>query len=217
MTVSVPIAHPPIRRRAWLPYLAGFLVIWGALHATASLEATGNLGLVILAVTPSAAALVEVFVYRTPTVHVVLSLLGFGRPRGRTLLVAAAVSAVILGVVPLFTLVTGQSLGLRSNWPWLLIGIFAFHGLAGELTWRADDLGAGAGSHGNRQLQARDRYGFRDGDVLTPVIAVSLVVPMLVFAFPRRFLGAGADHAGLPARPPESTKGAPRGALRRQR
>ena len=49
------------------------------------------------------------------------------------------------------------------------------------------------------------------------IIAVSLVVPMLVFAFPRRFLGAGADHAGLPARPPESTKGAPRGALRRQR
>jgi len=121
MTVSVPIAHPPIRRRAWLPYLAGFLVTWGALHATASLEATGNLGLVILAVTLSAAALVEVFVYRTPTVHV-LSLLGFGRPRGRALLVAAGVSAVILGVVPLFTLVTGQSLGLRSNWPWLLIG-----------------------------------------------------------------------------------------------
>jgi len=121
MTVSMPIAHPPIRRRAWLPYLAGFLVTWGALHATASLEATGNLGLVILAVTLSAAALVEVFVYRTPTVHV-LSLLGFGRPRGRALLVAAGVSAVILGVVPLFTLVTGQSLGLRSNWPWLLIG-----------------------------------------------------------------------------------------------
>jgi membrane protease YdiL (CAAX protease family) len=39
--------------------------------------------------------------------------------------VAAAVSAAILGVFP-----------LRSNWPWLLIGIFAFHGLAEELTWR---------------------------------------------------------------------------------
>jgi len=87
MTVSVPIAHPPIRRRAWLPYSSS----------------------------------------------------GAHRPAisaWRPLLVAAGVSAVILGVVPLFTLVTGQSLGLRSNWPWLLIGVFAFHGLAEELTWR---------------------------------------------------------------------------------
>lgn len=51
-------------------------------------------------------------------------------------MVGAGVSAAILGVFPLFTLVTGQTLGLRSNWPWLLIGIFAFHGLAEELTWR---------------------------------------------------------------------------------
>jgi len=124
MTAAVRIAQPPIRGRAWLPFLVGFLVIWGALGAGASLDATGKLGLVILAVTLSAAALVEVCVYRTPAPHLP-RLLGFGRPRGRALGVAAAVSAAILGVFP-----------LRSNWPWLLIGIFAFHGLAEELTWR---------------------------------------------------------------------------------
>lgn len=134
-TAPVRISRAPMRGRAWLPFLAGFLVVWGALAGTASLDATGRLGLVILAVTLGAAALVEVVFHRTPA-HEVVKLLGFGRPRVRALLAAAAVSAAILGVFPLFTLVTGLSLGLRSNWPWLLIGIFAFHGLAEELTWR---------------------------------------------------------------------------------
>lgn len=255
MTAPVRSVQPPIRRRAWWPFLAGFLVIWGALHATASLDATGKLGLVILAVTLSAAALIEVFVYRTPTPHLP-RLLGFGRPRGRALVVAGGVSAVILGVFPLFTLLTGQSLALRSSWPWLLIGIFAFHGLAEELTWRGYGfrrlragrsfwratlwtmplvaaahipviagngplIGAGAMlvaavtalplaylyENGGRTIwppalvhTAIDSFklvvvtGPAAATFSLLIIAVSLVVPLVVFAFPRRTFGPGTGN-----------------------
>ena len=39
-------------------------------------------------------------------------------------------------VYPVMTAVTGASPTLRPDWIWLLIGIFAFHGLAEELVWR---------------------------------------------------------------------------------
>jgi membrane protease YdiL (CAAX protease family) len=62
--------------------------------------------------------------------------LGFGRPGGRALLVAAGVSALVLLVYPLVTAMTGAVPALRPGWPWLLVGTFAFHGLAEELVWR---------------------------------------------------------------------------------
>jgi membrane protease YdiL (CAAX protease family) len=31
---------------------------------------------------------------------------------------------------------TGAQLRLVPNWPWILVGIFAFHGLAEEIVWR---------------------------------------------------------------------------------
>ena len=43
---------------------------------------------------------------------------------------------MLLFVYPLTTAVTGAAISLRPDWPWLLIGIFAFHGLAEELVWR---------------------------------------------------------------------------------
>lgn len=45
-------------------------------------------------------------------------------------------SALVIGVYPLFTALTGETLELRSDWLWLLAGIFAFHGLAEEVAWR---------------------------------------------------------------------------------
>jgi membrane protease YdiL (CAAX protease family) len=62
--------------------------------------------------------------------------LGFAHPGGRALLAAFVVGALLLLVYPLTTAVTGAAISLRPDWPWLLIGIFAFHGLAEELVWR---------------------------------------------------------------------------------
>jgi hypothetical protein len=48
----------------------------------------------------------------------------------------AAVSAAGLAFYPGYVLVSGTELTLRSNWLWLAIGVFAYHGLAEELMWR---------------------------------------------------------------------------------
>jgi hypothetical protein len=37
---------------------------------------------------------------------------------------------------PLYVLAGGNNLQLRAEWLWLAIGLFAYHGLAEELTWR---------------------------------------------------------------------------------
>ena len=45
-------------------------------------------------------------------------------------------SGLVLLVFPATTMVSGAAVTLRPDWPWLLIGIFAFHGVAEELVWR---------------------------------------------------------------------------------
>ncbi len=62
--------------------------------------------------------------------------MGFARPAGRAMISAGAVAALLQLVYPVTTSVTGAAVQLRPGWPWLLIGIFAFHGLAEETVWR---------------------------------------------------------------------------------
>ncbi len=62
--------------------------------------------------------------------------LGLGRPTARGLFAGLVVSALVLCFYPLYVLATGTELPLRSDWLWLLIGLFAFNGLAEELAWR---------------------------------------------------------------------------------
>jgi membrane protease YdiL (CAAX protease family) len=78
---------------------------------------------------------VERVLYRTSP-RAALHLLGLGRPGGRALALAGAVSVIVLGVFPLFAAVTGADVQLQSSWLWLLVGLFAFNGLAEELVWR---------------------------------------------------------------------------------
>ena len=99
------------------------------------IDATGRWGLAIFAAVAAAAVIVEVIVYKT-SVRAAVRHLGLGRPNPRAVAVAAAVSILILLVYPLTTAVTGADIQLVSNWPWILLGIFAFHGLAEEIVWR---------------------------------------------------------------------------------
>jgi membrane protease YdiL (CAAX protease family) len=46
------------------------------------------------------------------------------------------ISAVVLAFYPAYMLVSGTAPPLRSDWLWLAIGLFAYHGLAEELAWR---------------------------------------------------------------------------------
>jgi membrane protease YdiL (CAAX protease family) len=117
---------------SWARFLLGFAVLWGVLAGLAEIDATGRFGLAILAGVLLVALGVERLLHGIPP-RGALRALGFERPVGRALLVALAVSVPVI-VVP--AMVTGMRPELRPGWPWLLIGIFAFHGLAEELVWR---------------------------------------------------------------------------------
>lgn len=121
--------------RSWIRFLAGFLVLCGVLLGTSELDATGRWGLGILAATLLAAVVVETL-YRPRPLGEVLRALGLGRPGRWAMAVAVGVSCVLLLVFPATAAISGAGARVREDWVWLLIGIFAFHGVAEELVWR---------------------------------------------------------------------------------
>jgi membrane protease YdiL (CAAX protease family) len=126
----------PIRSAGeWARFTLGFAILLGVLLGTSAFDATGRWGLAILAAVMLTGVAVERLLYRTPP-REALRWLGFGRAGGRALLAACVVGALVQLVYPLTVSVTGTALELRPGWPWLLIGIFAFHGVAEELVWR---------------------------------------------------------------------------------
>jgi membrane protease YdiL (CAAX protease family) len=150
---------------SWARFLLGFAVLWGVLAGLAEIDATGRFGLAILAGVLLVALGVERLLHGTPP-REALRALGFGRPGGRALLVALAVSVPVV-VVP--AVVVGMRPELRPGWPWLLIGIFAFHGLAEELVWR-----------GYAYRRLREGRSFARAVVLTmPLIALTHVPVVL--------------------------------------
>jgi membrane protease YdiL (CAAX protease family) len=116
-------------------FLLGFALLYGVLAGLAELDATGRYGLAILAAVLLAALVVEYLLDGTGPAAA-LRRIGFGRAGGRALVVALGVAGLVQLVYPLVTTMTGAAPVLRPGWPWLLIGIFAFHGLAEELVWR---------------------------------------------------------------------------------
>lgn len=120
---------------SWLRFLGGFGVLYAVLMGTSAVDATGRWGLGILAAVLLTAAVVERVLDRSSLTGLARRL-GLGRPGCRALVVAAAVSSAVLLVFPLSAAVSGAPVQLRPGWLWLLIGLFAFHGLAEELVWR---------------------------------------------------------------------------------
>jgi membrane protease YdiL (CAAX protease family) len=88
-------------------------------------------------------------------------------------------SAGCLAVFPLLTLVTGHVVELRDDWLWLLVGIFAFNGLAEELGWRAYAFG--------RLHRGRS---FRRATILTMPLLAAIHVPIVVTSGPLVGIGA---------------------------
>ena len=131
----MPDTTPQVAGRSWLRFLIGFALLWGVLAGLGEIDATGRWGLAIFAAVAAAAVIVEVIVYKT-SVRAAVRHLGLGRPNPRAVAVAFAVSILILLVFPLTTAVTGADIQLVSTWPWILLGVFAFHGLAEEIVWR---------------------------------------------------------------------------------
>jgi membrane protease YdiL (CAAX protease family) len=126
---------PKVAGRSWPRFLIGFAVLWGVLAGLGEIDATGRWGLVILAAVATTAVVVEVLIYKTPAREAVRDV-GLGRPNPRAVGLAAVVSLLIMLVYPLTSAVTGAQIQPVPNWPWILLGIFAFNGLAEEIVWR---------------------------------------------------------------------------------
>lgn len=136
-TLSSPTATrpPAVSGRTWFRFLLGFLAVWGVLAGLGEFDATGRWGLVILLCVAATAVAVEIVWFRTSPRRAIRHL-GLGRPRAIPIFAAAAVSGLVLLVFPLTKAVTGAEMAIVPNWPWILLGIFAFHGLAEEIVWR---------------------------------------------------------------------------------
>jgi membrane protease YdiL (CAAX protease family) len=128
-------ATPAVTGRAWLGFLAGFALLCGVLLGISAIDATGRWGLAILAAVLLTAVGVEQR-RRPAPVGAVLRRLGLGRSGGRALALAAGVSGLVVLVFPVTAAASGTGIALRPDWPWLLVGVFAFHGLAEEVVWR---------------------------------------------------------------------------------
>ena len=171
-------ATPEISGRAWWRFLAGFAAIWGTLALLGSGGLTAAGGIAALLVTAIVAAGAERLLLRTAPGRLV-ERLGLGRPTAGALAIALAVSAACLAVFPLLTLLTGQAAELRDDWLWLLAGLFAYHGLAEELGWRAYAFG-----------RLRHGRSFRRAALLTmPLLAVTHV-PIVMASGPLVGIGA---------------------------
>jgi membrane protease YdiL (CAAX protease family) len=135
MTAGVAARTPVRTWPAWAWFLAGFAVLYGVLAGTGSADRTGRWGLLSLAVVLASAVAVERVLVGVPLLEAPRRL-GLGNPGWRAPVLALGISALVLLVHPLSAAVTGEPVALRPGWPWLLIGTFAFHGVAEEVVWR---------------------------------------------------------------------------------
>ena len=141
LTVGAPMELPRVAGRRRVPaFLAGCAAIWAALLVGGLGGLAGGRGLAALARVAATAAIVERLVLGTPARDLVRRL-GVGRPVARPVLVALVVGAATLAVYPALALLTGTPATLRPDWPWLLVSLVAFHGLAEEIGWRAYAFG----------------------------------------------------------------------------
>lgn len=157
---------------SWARFGLGVVVLLVVLLGTAELDPTGRYGLAILGAVLAAALAVERLLFRLGP-REALRRLGFARPTGRALLAAGAAGGLVLLVYPITTAVTGAGVHLRPGWLWLLIGIFAFHGLAEETVWRG---------YVYRRLRAGRSFGAAVAGTM-PFVAVAHV-PILVTSGP---------------------------------
>lgn len=121
-------------------FLAGFVAIWAVLQVSGDGTFSGARGVAGLIAVVTAAASVELLLWRTRP-NQLGSVLGFGKPAAKPVLVAILAGAAIQIVYPLLWLATGRTVEPRPDWALLALGLFAYHGLAEEVAWRAYAFG----------------------------------------------------------------------------
>ena len=65
-----------------------------------------------------------------------LQAIGYGKPNPRAILVAVIIGLIMLAFFPIFVLVTGAQITLKTNWLWILVGAIALNGIGEETLFR---------------------------------------------------------------------------------
>jgi membrane protease YdiL (CAAX protease family) len=117
------------------PFAIGFLAIWATLDGVGRLREDPLHGPLVLAAALGVALLVERYFYGVRPRQAIFDL-GFGRPTPRSLLAATMVCLPIVGLYAGYLTFVDSGITLRDNWLLLVIGLFAFNGLAEEMAWR---------------------------------------------------------------------------------
>ncbi|MCB0111136.1 MAG: CPBP family intramembrane metalloprotease, partial [Caldilineaceae bacterium] len=124
---------------ALVKFLCGFAVLYGVLEGTARLLGDAlrpeNTLLITGAVLVAALA-VEIGLFQQSW-QAVPRALGLGWPGWRAMGIALVISAVQLAAYPFISWLTGYHWTLPVNWQWIMVGVFALHGVAEEVVYRA--------------------------------------------------------------------------------
>jgi len=119
-----------------LSFVGGFVAIWAVIYACGIPTATGiELGAVAAVGAILVAGTVQWRAFGVPPRRVVSSL-GLGRPTLKGLAVGALTATIVAATLPTYAHIAGIDLTVRPRWPILLLGLFAYHGVAEEIAWR---------------------------------------------------------------------------------
>lgn len=161
------------------PFLAGFAAVWGVTYAFGAPTATGiELGPAAAVVTIAVAVAAERRLTSATTRDAIVRL-GLGLPSIRSMIAAVSVAALVVVALPVYSLLTGEEVPLRRDWPWLAVCLVAYHGVAEEAAWRGYTFG-----HLHRQAS------FRSAVRHTMPLIAATHLPVLVEAGPAVGLAA---------------------------
>ena len=124
-------------RGDWLRLVLGLFLVFGLFHGSATIFGSdrGQRGVLIGTVVVAATAAAERFLLRRQHGAAVRKL-GLGRTRTKGMVVAGAVTFLLLMVGFLFVLARGMTPTLYAGWISLLPGLFAQAGIAEEVLFR---------------------------------------------------------------------------------
>ncbi|MCL4302266.1 MAG: CPBP family intramembrane metalloprotease [Anaerolineae bacterium] len=138
----IPMKNNPARWVEFGAVMGGTFLIFLVLDRSASWLGSlrGEAGLLVCALVIATSLLVERLFFKT-RIRQAVQRLGLGYPTPQVIGVTLLASLGLLAFFPLFSLVTGAAVSLRSDWMWLALGLFAQHGLAEELLFRGFAFG----------------------------------------------------------------------------
>jgi membrane protease YdiL (CAAX protease family) len=117
-----------------LAFIILFALFYGLSLLTSNFDWTWSRILICL-VTVSGATLAWSLMKNAPLAQSFRDV-GFGIPNWRVMGIAVVISALMLAFFPIYSSLASVDLPLKSNWPWVLIGIITGVGIAEETLFR---------------------------------------------------------------------------------